>query len=55
MKKILVILLFIISVFDVCSQTTSLEQKLFYALLCVDSQTREEHLITGDYINDQFL
>jgi len=54
MRRLLVILLCIISVFDVCSQTTSLEQKLVKALLYVDSRTFEANQRANSYIADQF-
>ena len=54
MKRILVILLFIVSVFDVYSQVSSLEQKLVNAFLYVDNRTFEENQRANNYIVDQF-
>lgn len=54
MRRFLVILLCIISVFDVCAQTTSLEKKLVKALLHVDSRTFEANQRANSYIVDQF-
>lgn len=54
MKRILVILLFIVSVFGVCAQTNSLEDKLVNAFLYVDGRTFEENQRANNYIADQF-
>ena len=54
MKRILVILLFVVSVFDVYSQVSSLEQKLVNAFLYVDNRTFEENQRANNYIVDQF-
>lgn len=54
MKRILIILLFIVSVFDVYSQVSSLEQKLVNAFLYVDNRTFEENQRANNYIVDQF-
>jgi len=54
MKRILVILLFVVSVFDVYSQVSSLEQKLVNAFLYVDNRTYEENQRANNYIVDQF-
>lgn len=54
MKRILVILLFVVSVFGVYSQVSSLEQKLVNAFLYVDNRTFEENQRANNYIVDQF-
>jgi len=54
MKRILVIVLFMVSVFDVYSQVSSLEQKLVNAFLYVDNRTFEENQRANNYIVDQF-
>ena len=54
MKRTLVILLFVVSVFDVYSQVSSLEQKLVNAFLYVDNRTFEENQRANNYIVDQF-
>ena len=54
MKRILIILLFVVSVFDVYSQVSSLEQKLVNAFLYVDNRTFEENQRANNYIVDQF-